>query len=299
MAFAARPAAPIAALLLIGFAAFALLKWVPLGPERDRAARGGSDELAIWQVLITGEVVVWALFAAMGFRMLKTLHARLTKTRWRDTAEFLLLAYGSVALLLGLGWMAKLASPTLFQGQQWKIAVLHLVAGIANFPFFVALKRIQLCADDDDSWSSTTCDIELHRMLRRHLRTATMCLGAIIALAMVATGALRNAVEAAHLDPPPETFVVLYGAWFTAVLAAIYLHVFGALEKRGHLIVRNAAPLGRRALVDTQEDDATKRRRKDLSEELELGGDPRKNLEGLVAVSSPLIGALLSQLGGL
>ncbi len=57
-----------------------------------------------------------------------------------------------------------------------------------------------------------------------------MCLGAIIALAVVATGALRNAVEVAKLDPLPETFVVLYGAWFTAILGAIYLYVFGALR---------------------------------------------------------------------
>lgn len=48
-----------------------------------------------------------------------------------------------------------------------------------------------------------------------------------------------------------------------------------------------------------QVDDTTGQRRRALSEELELGGDPGKNLEGLVAVFSPLIGALLSRLGGL
>ena len=204
-----------------------------------------------------------------------------------------------MALLLALGWRAKLSNPTVLQGQEWKNAVLHLIAGVAIFPFLVALKRIQLCADENSLWSATTCDIELHRLLRGYLRTSTLCLGAIIALAVVATGALRNAVEAAKLDPPPETFVVLYGAWFTAILAAIYLYVFGALEKRGRQIVNDAAPLKRRELASAPNDEATKRLRKGLSEELELGGDPRKNLEGLVAVFSPLIGALLSQLGGL
>jgi len=300
---AARAVAPAAALLLVGVAAFALLKWVPLGSERDPRARGGKDELAIWQLLIAGEVVVWALFAAMGFRMLKALRARLPAAllhaRWRETAEFLFLVYGAVALLLTLGRVANLASPTVLQGQQWKNAVLHLVAGVAIFPFLVVLKRIQLCADEDASWSATTCDIELHRLLRGYLRSATMCLGAIIALAVVATGALRNAVEVAKLDPLPETFVVLYGAWFTAILGAIYLYVFGALEKRGRRIVDGAAPLKRGDLASAQDDDATNRVRKGVTEELELGGDPRKNLEGLVAVFAPLIGALLSQLGGL
>jgi hypothetical protein len=304
LAPAAQAAAPAAALLLVGVAAFAMLKWVPLGSERDPKARGGKDELAVWELLITGEVVVWALFAVIGFRMLKTLGDRLPGAlpdrRWsRETAEFLFLVYGAVALLLGLGGVAKLASPTVLQGQQWKSVVLYLVAGVAIFPFLVALKRIQLCAEENASWSLTTSDIELHRLLRRHLRTATMCLGAIVALAVVATGALRQAVEGAKLDPLPETFVILYGAWFTAVLAAIYLYVFGALEKRGRRIVNDAAPRKEHDLRCAQDDDATNRRRKSLSEELELGGDPRKNLEGLVAVFSPLIGALLSQLGGL
>ena len=36
-----------------------------------------------------------------------------------------------------------------------------------------------------------------------------------------------------------------------------------------------------------------------LGQELGLGGDARKNLEGLVVVMSPLIGAILTRLGGL
>ena len=304
LASAARAAAPAAALLLVGVAAFAMLKWVRLGSERDSNARGGADELGIWELLIAGEVVVWALFAAIGFRMLKTLGERLPGAlparRWsRETAEFLFLVYGALALLLVLGRIAKLTSPTVLQGQQWKNAVLHLVAGAAIFPFLVALKWIQLCADENASWLLTTSDIELHRQLRGHLRIATLCLGAIIALAVISTGALRQAVEAAKLDPPPETFVILYGAWFTAVVAAIYLYVFGALERRGRRIVDDAAPRDERDLRCAQDEEATSRRRKSLSEELELGGDPRRNLEGLVAVFSPLIGALLSQLGGL
>lgn len=64
------------------------------------------------------------------------------------------------------------------------------------------------------------------------LRSATICRGAMVALAVLATGALRTAVAAAQLRPPPETFVLLYGGWFTAILAGIYLYVFGALEER-------------------------------------------------------------------
>ena len=39
--------------------------------------------------------------------------------------------------------------------------------------------------------------------------------------------------------------------------------------------------------------------RTELAQELELGGDARRNLEGLLAVLAPLAGALLTRLGGL
>jgi hypothetical protein len=219
--------------------------------------------------------------------------------RRHETVSFLVFVYGAIVLLLVLGAMAGLASPTVLQGQQWKNVVLHIVAGVAIFPFLVALKRIQLCAAEDASWSATARDVELVHVLRRDLRSATMCLGAIVALAVVSTGALRTAVAAAQLRALPETFVLLYGGWFTGILAGIYVYVFGAVEARARWIVDRAAPYENRDLASGREEDATRRLRTALSEELELGGDPRKNLEGLVAVFSPLIGALLSRLGGL
>ena len=68
---------------------------------------------------------------------------------------------------------------------------------------------------------------------------------------------------------------------------------------RARLIVDRAAPFrdAEVASVDTLRPSRDLRRA--LKEDLELGGDARKNLEGLVAVFSPLIGALLSRLGGL
>jgi hypothetical protein len=52
--------------------------------------------------------------------------------------------------------------------------------GTPSFPFLVALKRIQLVATSA-SWSVTGEDVELIHLLRRHLQTAMVCLGAIVA----------------------------------------------------------------------------------------------------------------------
>ena len=139
--------------------------------------------------------------------------------------------------MLGLQAVAGLGNPTVLPGQQWKNGVLHVIAAVAIVPFLVTLKRIQLVATEDASWSrsATGSDVELVHVLRRYLQTATMCLGAIVALAVLATGALRNAVAAAHVTPLPETYVLLYGAWFTGIVAGIYLYVFGAVEARARL----------------------------------------------------------------
>jgi hypothetical protein len=295
---------------LVGLGAFALLKWVGWGSERDTSAVGGANELAVWQFLLTAQVVVWAVLAGVGLRAVKELdvHTQVwlatTATAWRarwrrDTARFLVFSYSVVVVLLAAGLVAGLRNPYVMTGQVWKIPLLHVIAGVAAFPFFVVLKRVQLCAAEEIGWSTTARDIERIHLLRGYVRSATASLGAVIALAVIATGALRQAVEAATLTPLPDTFVLVYGAWFTGVLAAIYLHVFTALDGRARSLLEQAAPLPDPSLAAAEAFAASTKLRGELSAELELGGDPRKNLEGLIAVLSPLGGALLTRLGGL
>ena len=97
-------------------------------------------------------------------------------------------------------------------GQNWKIPILHLVAGAANVPLLIVLKRIQLQAVDDTGWRATARDVERMRGLRRSMQAATGSLGVVIALAVIATGALRQATVAAGLTPVPDTFVLATAA---------------------------------------------------------------------------------------
>lgn len=134
-------------------------------------------------------------------------------------------------------------------------------------------------------------------LLRASLRTATASLGAIIALAVIASGALNHAVEAAGLVPLPATFTLVYGAWLTGVLAALYLYAFGAVERRARDIVNSTVPLRNEDFESADTLAARTKLRDELSRLLQTGGDPRKNLEGLVAVFSPLISALFGLAG--
>lgn len=134
------------------------------------------------------------------------------------------------------------------------------------------------------------------------------------ALDVLATGALRQTIEAAHqvasqsigtaaadaagLKPFPEIFVILYGVLFTALLASIYLHVFNELDRRARAIVEGDAPLPDASLASAELFSSAHKLRTELGEELELGGGIRKNLGSLLVIVSPLLSALLSRLAG-
>lgn len=287
---------------LLGLGVFLLLQW------RATPLRLGKPELAIWKLLIIAQVVGWGMLVGVGIRSLGDIEGLVEErgvgslSAWQarhrtETASFLALIYVVIGLFLVLGGVAGMRNPQIMYGQTWKIALLHILGGVGAAPLFVAMKRIQLSAIDDRLWSATRRDIEHMRVLRRHLRTVTAALGMTVAFAVISSGALRAAVDAAGRGALPASFIVIYGAWFTGVLAAVYLHAFTALERRGHSIMEKAAPLPDPDPASAEVFAKTAGLRSVLSQELELGGDPRKNLEGLIAVLSPLIGGLLSLAG--
>jgi hypothetical protein len=126
---------------LMGLGAFVLLAW---GNKDSRSE--GAHELAVWQLLITAQVVVWTVLAGAGLRALGELDALFQekfpkpsskrRERWRkETAWFLAFTYGSIGPLLVLGGVADLSNPSLLPGQKWNIPLLHVVAGAATVPF--------------------------------------------------------------------------------------------------------------------------------------------------------------------
>jgi hypothetical protein len=287
---------------LLALGVFALLGW---GDEPVKP----TPELEVWKVLIAAQAAAWTIFLGIGIRGLGRLDVRLRswagddparRARWRlETVRFIVLVYGTISVLLVLGGIAGIRNPDLLWGQAWKIALLHALAGAAASPFFVGLKRVQLSAEDDALWSGSARDIEQLQSFRRYLRTATASMGTTVALAVVSTGALRTAVEAASRVPLPEEFVVVYGAFLTGVVGATYVYVFSSIEARGRSILQAAAPLPDPDLASAEGFSAAVSLRGELAQVLELGGDPRKNLEGLIAVFAPLIGALITGVGRL
>jgi Na+/proline symporter len=286
----------------------AVATYLLLTAGHDDALPPPTMELAVWQVLLSVQVAVWAVLAVSGLHVVQRVpnpwdskDAAERAREWRRATQgFLTAVYAAIVLQFVLAEAAGIEGPPLFAAQHSKIRLLHGLAALASAPFLVALKRIQLTAADPVGWSTASDDIRRIRALRRTLRTATASLGTIIALAVVSTGAGRRAmVVAEKTEPLPESVDLLYGAWFTAILGAVYLYVFAALESRARSLLDDVAPLPHPRMSDLDGFTTSTRMRRELSDELELGGDVRKNFEGLVAVFAPLLGALLSQIGGL
>jgi hypothetical protein len=305
------PRAVIAAAPFIAFGMFALLEWADWGSARDAGAKDGQKELAVWKGLVTAQVVVWIVLAGIGLRMLRQLDAhadawfvesgRGWRVLWRwETLGFVLFIFAVIAAVFLPGAIVSgLNSPSVLTGQEWKSGLIFGAGFVALVPFLVVLKRVQLSAAEEGGWSTSARDVERIRVLRRHLRSATAFLGTVIALFVISSGALSEAVKAAQLPPLPDSVILVTGGVFTGTLAAIYLYVFTAVDGRARGILERAAPLADPMPSEADEFSASIQLRRDLGTELELGGDARKNLEGLIAVFSPLLAALLTRFAGL
>ena len=264
----------------LGLAVFAIVTLVEVGDKPDAKAGPLTD---VWELMVAGSVVLWTALASVGARRLESLPRR-------DVRGFLAAVYGAMALLLVLTWLADVESGIVIWGQQWKNVLLHVIAAVTIFPWLVALERIRLDARDGDA------TIERVRALRdgrrrRPRRSAGWSPSPCCSRERFATRWPRP-----RLAPTPDAYVLVYGAWLTAILAAVYLRVFRAIERRAPTDRGRDGPLPDPA---AEAFPAAVERRGVLAKELGMGGDPRSNLESLVAVLAPLAGALLTRVGGL
>ena len=266
---------------------------------------GDSEEFGIWVLLIVGQVMAWFLLAGAGLHALIELWQRLGDWGLRPeqaaikTAVYLVFGYLVVTVLLRLYQEARahIAPGGDDAGLQAKVVVLTVLAYLATLPHAITLKLVQLASADGAAWGSIDLDVPRMRYLRAASLTAAAALAFVIAMAVLATGALRQALAAGGLRPFPEIYIIFYGLLFSGLLGAIYLHAFNALDARGQSTLDGAAPF-----VDPMPADdysTVHKARTELASELQIGGDIRKNLEGLLVVISPLVSAVFSSLAGI
>ena len=123
----------------------------------------------------------------------------------------------------------------------------------------------------------------------------------MIGAAVLATGGLRNAVLAysaspgAHAVDFPREFVLMYGIFYSAVLALVYVPTYARLSEVGRAIRDRSLP------APEMTDQSWTRRyeaRTRADEFLQLGLSTSQSFRAGVAILTPLAGSLLGLLIG-
>lgn len=141
--------------------------------------------------------------------------------------------------------------------------------------------------------------IEILVDLRARLQQFITVLGAMVALATLAKGELRQAILATAGDTakfPPE-YVLLQGAYFTALLALVYIPTYTILAQAGASFVDSIYPITAPDL-DWAHLSRWRANRKSLEEFLQLQSGAVHNLRASVAIMAPVATSVVSVLLG-
>jgi hypothetical protein len=280
--------AALAALVLF---AEPVLAWLGLGgraltPDEHEFLR--APETLLWVFAVLVEIGAWV---ALGRCAAATARELPESRSAHDVLGGLVLLAVAVLLPLGLVGLDQNAGFPLPHDEAKLVAV--TVAGfLVALPAIVAIWRIgRLLAPgapelDDAALAGSPRQDTLSRFLhvRDLLDRALLILGAMVSAAILVTSALRNAVVASvagGAERFPVEQVVLYGAFFSSVLAVLYLPVFLRLQAAGRALTASKAEV----------DELEARAR--LDGLLGLAGGTAQSLKAGLAILSPLVTSLL------
>ena len=173
------------------------------------------------------------------------------------------------------------------------------MAALAALPAGFGMLAVALGADRVPDCRIDRAEVARFTLVRSHLKAFLVTGGTLIALGMMATGALHNTVvEFQELDasPPADVplseVIVLYGGFMTALLAFMYFPAHRQLERRGRRMVMAEVPY---AFDPVAAHIAGEQERADaISSLLGLGTSASRAFRGGVVVVAPLISSLLA-----
>jgi hypothetical protein len=135
--------------------------------------------------------------------------------------------------------------------------------------------------------------------LRAYLQRFITLLGAMVALATLAKGALRQAILSTGGDAVsfPTDYVLLQGAYFTGLLALVYIPTYTILAAIGADLIDSAYPVTGSDL-DWDNLSHWQTNRKSLEELLEVGSGAVHNLRASVSILAPAASSVIAVLLG-
>jgi len=264
-----------------------------LGPNR----LSETGEFRLWLFLITVQTGMWALAGAVFIGLLRSSFLVETAREARSTVVW---AVGAAAVpIVGFTLAASLRSDLTYPlpHRQAKVIVLGMLGSAVALVGVALLAQVQF-AFSHWSLGATKAGVESYLQLRAVLERVLGIEGAILGAAILAAGALRNVVVAWHNGDdssfPPE-YVLLWGAFFTLLMALLYAPIYHRIQETGWRMVEAVCPAQEPTSATWA---GAYEKRKQVEEMLRLGVGPTASFRAGVAIAAPLLSSIVGVLLG-
>ncbi|MBV9211921.1 MAG: hypothetical protein JOZ52_14865 [Acidobacteria bacterium] len=282
-------------------AGFALMRYRYRADSQSRQFYG-AEETLVWLSLMAAQTAVWAIVIAP---LWKTLQAY-AGYFFQNVAQVMLPIICLIALfLLPVLLLSKYIYRSPLKYHRGKLRIMSVTGGLIAAIAVINMLLIQAASYSVSG--STETQIKTYLSLRSELHTQLFFLGVIIGLATLATGALRNAILAAENREPatpdkakkrrayPAELVLLYGLYYTMLLAFAYVPVYLRMLEVGGDIRNSLYSISASSLADPS---SLQNNREAIGKLLMLGTDPLTSLQAGVAILAPLASSIIAVLLG-
>jgi hypothetical protein len=277
--------------------------WLPANDPRVVFVR--TPEAMVWIFLVAAELGFW-------------LNAVPFEWRWRTRVreEFGLHVSPEIRMKYALA-LPLFAAPAVLIArtlpvshlahQHWKVLIINLTGVAVALVPVGGIWFVRAAIDQRFPWEKSPAanpnpdqtKVKDILFLRRSLEHFIVFLGAMIGLGTLAKGASRHTFVATGGSPsdfPPE-FILLHGAFFTGLLALVYIPTYTRLNAAGSELLDSLFPLSAPEF-DVKKVSEWQANRKSLEELLQVKSDPLQNLRASVAILTPLASSTISILLG-
>jgi hypothetical protein len=282
----------------------------------DYLAAGRSLGPKNWQFLDSPQAIVWIFFVAAQFAFWATIVEPLW--RWRSrlrldyrlrlTREIRLKLVAAVVFFALPGFfLVRIVPDSNLAHHDPKMALVNLIAMVVALVAVTGIWYVRAALEATVAGRgpggrpvhSVQEGIQVLLDLRDDLQRFITLLGAMVALSTLAKGALRQAFLATGGHPAefPSEYVLLQGAYFTGLLALVYLPTFTVLAAIGADLVESAYPLTGHDL-DWENLSRWQANRTSLEELLHLRSGAVENLRASVSILAPAATSVITVLLG-
>jgi hypothetical protein len=264
----------------------------------DSAEFRDTPRFIVWGMVFTAMTATWPVLFRFGRDRLREVgpYVRRRRVAWESVRLAALL------LVLAIFWLAPQTARDRPDDGLWGHPVrmgVAIVGGlIAATPCLLAVWRVHDALAPDVTERSAALDMVKRLVALRGVFTASLAaLGVLVTEATLAAGALRSTLiqwRPATADRFPAELVLLYGGFFTVLLAAAAVPTYGRLHRRATAVVEVLFP----PLNPSPDGQWQKRlqERHDLAGYVQADSSFLQSFQATVLVAGPLLTGLLSLL---